>query len=265
MPRPAPDKNLGQHYLHSQKVIQSICDNFAQEAQAIIEIGPGPAVLTQALAAHEKPLFVVEMDKRFQPALEELIGPENVIMADALKINLESEILKRDFPKDHVWLVSNLPYYASAPLLIRFLQIEQIQLMTLMFQKEVAEKARPPEGQKNAMSSLMALTQTFFVVDTLCKVPPGAFHPPPQVDSQVLSFTRRESPEIPLKEFLGFEKFLRLLFSQRRKQVQKVLRSAYQPENISKALEGIEALPTARAETFNLNQVQLMYQLLKTP
>ncbi|MCR9206432.1 MAG: hypothetical protein NXH75_17755, partial [Halobacteriovoraceae bacterium] len=148
-------------------------------------------------------------------------------------------------------------------LLINFLQAPSIKFMTLMFQREVADKVCAIDTRKGkAMNSLMALSQTFFEVSILCKVPPGAFNPPPKVDSAVLSFVRKENPAIPIEEFRKFEKFLRNLFRFKRKQMGKVLKSNFPQDTIAKAMEEVGLQPTLRAEALNLEKIQQLYRSL---
>src|SRR5665647_728814 len=97
-----------------------------------------------------------------------------------------------------IWLVSNLPYNVSVPLTLSFLRIPEIKYMTLMYQKEVAEKILPKD-LRNSMGSLHVLNLTQFEISHVVNAPPGAFLPPPKVDSQVLQFKRREIPLIGLE------------------------------------------------------------------
>lgn len=255
------NKSLGQHFLADQSVVEKITQNFADQAKSIVEVGPGPGALTTKLALHSQPFFVIEKDRRFEPALNELLGEENVILKDALSVVLAHELSQRDLEKD-VWLVSNLPYNVGVPLLMNFVKTPQVRWMSLMFQKEVAQKVLNTASKKNSMGSLMALTQTYFDIRLLCQVPPGAFRPPPKVDSTVLSFTRKENPIFPLERLNEFETFLRTLFQFKRKQVTKNLKTRYQPEKIQAALKASGLLATARAETFELPQIHSLFSQL---
>ena len=136
--------------------------------------------------------------------------------------------------------------------------------MTLMFQKEVADKVFPFATTKNFMNSLLVLCQSYFECDLLAKVPPGAFAPPPKVDSAVISFTRRATPLVPLSEFKTLEKFLRQMFSQRRKQIGGVLKSYYLPEKIKESFDSIGLATTLRSEVFTLEQVLELYRKLRS-
>lgn len=264
---PLANKNLGQHFLRDQTIIQKICQDFSQDAEAILEIGPGPGILTEVLAGRAKekamPFFVVEKDDRFPPYLKHFISSEQITLTDALALDLSLFLKNKKIHEKKVWLVSNLPYNISTPLLVKFLKIFEIKFMTLMFQKEVADKVFPFSTTKNFMGSLHALTHVYFDCTLLLKVPPGAFVPPPKVDSAVLSMTRKKTPLISLEEFSDFEKFLRHLFSQKRKQLGGLLKSFFSEEIIQKSFKSLEIPLTIRAEALTLDQVISLYRTMK--
>jgi 16S rRNA (adenine1518-N6/adenine1519-N6)-dimethyltransferase len=260
LPLPTPDKSLGQHFLRDQKIINTICTNFKNTAEAILEIGPGPGILTEHLALIQLPFVVIEKDSRFPIYLEQFIKPEQITITDALTVNLSQFLIDKKLADKKIWLVSNLPYNVGSPLLINFLQTPEIKYMTLMFQKEVADKVFPFATSKNFMNSLLVLSQTYFECELLAKVPPGAFAPPPRVESAVLSMIRRETPLVPLNEFRKLEKFLRLVFGNKRKQLGGILKSAYSSEKIEKIFTGENILLTIRAEALALEQVITLYR-----
>lgn len=263
---PLANKALGQHFLVDQKIITKITSDFESEAGAILEIGPGPGILTESLSQKGKELHVIDKDERFPEYLNQFVKEKNIHITDALDWDLEGGFKdwgwKGDNPKS-VWLVSNLPYNVSTPLLINFLQAPSIKYMTLMFQREVADKVYAFDTREGkAMNSLMALSQTYFEVKVLCRVPPGAFSPPPKVDSAVLSFIRKENPVVPLEDFRKFEKFLRGLFQFKRKQMGKILKSHFPTEKIAEAMDEVGLEPTLRAEALNLEKIQQLYNSL---
>lgn len=261
---PSADKSLGQHFLRDQNIIQRICTDFKDEAEAIVEIGPGPGILTEHLALLGLPFHVIEMDTRFGIYLDQFISSSQVTMADALQIHLSAFFEEKGLTGKKIWLVSNLPYNVASPLLINFLQAPEIKFMTLMFQKEVADKVFPFATTKNFMSSLLVLSQSYFDCDLLVKVPPGAFAPPPKVDSAVLTMRRRETPLVPLAEFRTLEKFLRQLFSQKRKQLGGVLKSNYLPAKIQESFESLGIALTIRAEALTREQALDLYRKLRS-
>ncbi len=264
---PLANKSLGQHFLRDQNVIDKICTDFKTQAQAILEIGPGPGILTEFLAkranAEGLPFFVIEKDDRFPEYLNQFISNDQITMTDALAVHLSAFFKEKNIDQKKIWLVSNLPYNISTPLLVNFLQASEIKYMTLMFQKEVADKVFPFSTTKNFMGSLLALTQTYFDCALLCKVPPGAFNPPPKVDSAVLTMVRRETPLVPLSEFHALEKFLRLLFSQKRKQLGGLLKSSFPMPLLESSFNSLSIPLTIRAEALTLEQVIALYGMLK--
>lgn len=257
------NKNLGQHFLRDQKVIQTIANDFKDVADALIEVGPGPAVLTPLLAEHKLPFHVIERDERFPPLLEKHIPKENIHLTDAMEVHY-SQFINEHFPQaKNLWLVSNLPYNIGTPLTILFLRCPKIKFMTLMYQKEVAEKVYTyASGNINAANSLGALLLTYFDVKLLLKVAPGAFSPPPKVDSVVLSYTRKEDPKISFDKIDEFESFLRTLFAQKRKQMGNVLKARYRAEELAPAFESLQLTGQMRAETLTLEQVQKLFLYL---
>lgn len=260
---PKANKDLGQHYLRDRGIIERIVTDFKDEAQAIIEVGPGPATLTRDLAALGLPFYVIERDERFLPILAEFLAPEQIVHSDALQIDWSEFVSERaDLVGKKVWLVSNLPYNISAPLTLNFVKSGAIKYMSLMYQLEVGRKIAPVQGESNSMNSLMGLCQTYYDVSTLCKVAPGAFAPPPQVQSIVLSFNELDSPRFARSQWRSLEKFLRLAFSQKRKQLAGVLKSSYPLERVKSALAELDVPATVRAEALTLAQMHELYAKL---
>jgi 16S rRNA (adenine1518-N6/adenine1519-N6)-dimethyltransferase len=259
---PRANKVLGQHFLVDSEIIQKICNDWKDSAESIIEVGPGAGALTQTLSEIKKPFHIIEKDSRFTEVLSEWVDRKNMTIADALELDFKALIEKINFT-NNLWLVSNLPYNISVPLLMRFIKTPSIKWMTLMFQQEVGDKITPVFRKKNVMGSLMAICDNFFDVTIVSKVPTTSFAPPPRVESVVLSFTRKENPQVQLHDFDGFESFLRLLYSQKRKQVGTVLKEIYPEEAISKWDEDLKITKQLRAETFNTAQIQLLYSEVK--
>ena len=264
---PRADKSLGQHFLRDQNVIRKITSDFPGDIEAIVEIGPGPGILTEflALRATEEnlPFSVIEKDERFPEYLRQFISDDQILLTDALALNLTDYFIDRKVAGKKVWLVSNLPYNISTPLLINFIKAPDIQRMTLMFQKEVADKVLPFSTTKNFMGSLHALTMAYFDCELLLKVPPGAFAPPPKVDSAVLSMVRKNEPLVPLHEFNAYEKFLRTLFAQKRKQLGGLLKSSFPQPLIESTFSELNIPLTIRAEALTLDQVLSLYRKLQ--
>lgn len=260
MSKPKANKDLGQHYLRDQKVIQTICHDFDDVADVIVEVGPGPISLTKTLSTLDLPLYVIERDQRFEELLRSCVESEKIFFQDALKFDWENFIKDQKLESKKVWLVSNLPYNVSVPLLMSFMKVPQIQFMTLMFQKEVGDKTFLRQDVKNQMGSLVALCENYFKTKSLIKVPPGAFAPPPKVNSIVVRYERRERPTISLHEFEIFENFLRSLFQFKRKQLGGVLKKIFENQSIEEILNLMAISPQIRAESLTLEQVIALYK-----
>ncbi len=253
---PIANKSFGQHFLNSSTVISKITSPMPDGIDAIVEIGPGPAVLTPHLVKYHVPVFVIEMDERFVELLGPVVGADNIYRQDALEFDWKKFLTEKGFKS--IWLVSNLPYNVSVPLTLSFLRIPQITHMTLMYQKEVAQKI-VPNDPRNAMGSLHALCRSQFELKHVVYAPPGAFVPPPKVDSQVLGFKRKATPDIPLNKVDEFEKYLRLVFGQRRKQLGGILKNDWGVEAALERLAQAGLDPQVRAEALSYESVLKLF------
>ncbi|MFN3682588.1 MAG: 16S rRNA (adenine(1518)-N(6)/adenine(1519)-N(6))-dimethyltransferase RsmA [Fimbriimonadaceae bacterium] len=183
-------KGLGQHFLVSQSAIRGILGACA-EAAGVLEIGPGPGILTAGLAAPPRTVVAIELDPRLAETLTETAPRAEVLLADALQTDW-SEILER-LPRPRA-IVSNLPYYITAPLLQKTADAApRIDLAVLMMQREVARRVTAPAGDSER-GSLSVHLQGVFRIAKVLDVPPGAFLPPPKVASTVLRLVPREDP-----------------------------------------------------------------------
>ena len=258
MTTPKANKNLGQHFLNNQETIEKISNDFEGKYDAIIEVGPGPATITAPISKKGKPLFIIEKDKRFVEILEKLDYQE-IFFEDALEFDLNNQIFSKSEAIKNYWFVSNLPYNVGTPIMLKFLKHPEITYCTLMFQKEVAQKVYlglyPKKKQLKEMNSLHALVTNFFDVSLLKVVPPEEFSPPPKVDSAVISLVRKNSPRVSLEDWGPYEKFLRVLFQNRRKQMGKNLKGFISREQLT----DLGIAPKRRAETLSLDEVYKLY------
>src|SRR3989339_211601 len=221
------NKKLGQHFLNNKHVAEVMTKDFADVAEGIIEIGPGKGVLTKYLVQWQIPFHIIEKDDRMIEPLSEFLDYTQITCQDALKVDLPELIKTLGWEGKKIWVISNLPYNVSVLILLQLIKTDSIKYMTLMFQKEVAEKIFNFTNLKNPMSSLMGICLNYFDLKLLCKVHPGSFNPPPKVESAVISFKRFDHPEVALKEFDSLEQFLRRLFQFKRKQMGGILKKYY--------------------------------------
>jgi len=238
-----PKKGFGQHFLVQDSAIRAIVAAvLVSPASRILEIGPGPGVLTSPLLEGGKPLWAVELDPEAVAVLEQrFAGVENfhLIQGDAVQVAL---------PEGEPWAIAgNLPYNASTAILGRFL-VEPVtwERMVFMFQLEVAQKilGRPNTKEYGPLS---ILSQLCCRVTRILKLGPGAFRPAPKVDSAVLVFERLlDAPSIAMREPLLA--FLHRSFAHRRKTLANNWQGWLPPEKIQGLLASQGLAPAIRAE-----------------
>lgn len=201
-------KGLGQHFLCSGKVVEAIRLRFAG-FNGLLEIGPGPGVLTSALAESREKVIALEVDSRMRAALAESAPTADVRFVDALSADLGAVLEDLPTPRG---VVSNLPYYITGPLLTRIAECSRHwDKAVLMMQKEVAERILAEPGNSDR-GSLSVYLQSQFAIAKVILVPPGAFLPPPKVESMVLEFVPLRVEHSP-----RFYEFVRAGFKQPRK------------------------------------------------
>lgn len=258
---PTANKELGQHFLISEKVIDAITTDFIEKCDVIVEVGPGPAILSKKLSQHKKPYYVIEKDSRFLSQLETVVDKENIFIEDALNFNWQNFVNTYSLNNKDIWLVSNLPYNVGTVLFTNFLSIKEIKYMSLMFQKEVGDKTYFRQG-KNQMNGLLFQSLNYFDSNKLIKVSPGCFSPPPKVESVVVSYKRKSLPDISIDEYKILNTFTRALFSMKRKQIGTVLKRFYDKAKLDMVFSTTQIDPRTRAETLSYDQVLTIYKNL---
>jgi len=244
-----PDKNLGQHFLHERGIIERIVSAIApQQAEPIIEIGPGTGVLTKALLQAGASVTAIEIDDRCWPVLEDLSAQHNnrltVVKGDAL------QALGHSVPVAGLKVVGNLPYNVGTEIVARLVTMSPPPAeMTFMLQKEVVQRicAVPDTsdwGRLGVLCDLYANRQDLF------DVAPGAFTPPPKVMSSVVRLTPLPSLRVAVNP-AQLDKLLRLVFTQRRKMLRGILKGHITEETML----ALGITPTHRAEVLTTAQL----------
>jgi 16S rRNA (adenine1518-N6/adenine1519-N6)-dimethyltransferase len=246
-------KGLGQHFLLDPSINARIASQAGDvKGRAVLEIGPGPGGLTRALLnVGAAPLIAIEKDTRFLPMLTPLIawsrGRLQIVEEDALDVD-EANLLAAAHAQLPATIVSNLPYNVATPLLVKWLKADTNWRgeMILMFQKEVAQRivAKPRD---NAYGRLSVLAQAVCDTEIVMTLPPGAFAPPPKVDSAVVRLTTLPQPYTRLD---ALERVTAAAFGQRRKMLRASLRKLT-PE-VETRLIACGVAPTARAEELSV-------------
>lgn len=249
-------KRFGQHFLHDPHIIQSIVAAIApRQTDTLIEIGPGLGALTFPLLEHIEQLHVVEIDRDIIARLRERNDPRLIIHAiDALKFD-PSQVDKR--PRS-LRIVGNLPYNISTPLVFHLLEsAELIRDMHFMLQKEVVDRMSASPNSKS-YGRLSVMVQYHCQVENLFKVPPGAFNPPPKVDSAIIRLTPWQDKPFVASDEKALSMLVNQAFMQRRKTLRNTLKKQLSVEQIEQA--GVD--PAQRAENLNVADfVRLSHQL----
>jgi 16S rRNA (adenine1518-N6/adenine1519-N6)-dimethyltransferase len=254
--------SLGQHFLLDGNLTARIVRAAGDlSGRNVIEIGPGPGGLTRALLASDAArVIAIELDRRAVAAMTELAeassaarnsGRLTVIEADAMQVDLPELVPK---PRQ---IVANLPYNVASPLLVRWLrQASEFEQMTLMFQREVAERIVAAPGTA-AYGRLSVLAGWICETHIALRLPPAAFVPPPKVWSAVVVFRPLSvQPEPAL--FAMMERLTAAAFGQRR----KMLRGALRPLGGEALLARAEIAPERRAETLSVAEFDRLARLL---
>ncbi len=244
-------KAFGQHFLLDLNITRKIARLAGPlEGRTVIEVGPGPGGLTRALLEAGARVVAVEKDPRFVPLLEELReasdGALTIVQADALKVD-EAALAKSVGEGGEGLIVANLPYNVGTPLLIKWLTGPwRPTSMSLMFQKEVADRIAAPVGA-DAYGRLGVISQAICRCRVVMDLPAKAFTPPPKVASAVVRLDPLETPpSAPV--ITALEKVTAAAFGQRRKMLRSSLKQLGGAALCEKA--GID--PDARAETIDV-------------
>jgi 16S rRNA (adenine1518-N6/adenine1519-N6)-dimethyltransferase len=246
----SPVKTLGQNFLHDSNLARWIVDQAKLTPNDYVaEIGPGLGALTEIALAKGARLLAIEKDKRLASFLRERFQgkPIEIVHGDALEF--DTRVL---YAQPQVKLLGNLPYYISSQLLIRFLKYPSpISLWLFMLQKELARRM----GAAPATSDYGALTlqiQLHYHVEYLRTIPATVFLPKPDVDSAIVRIVPRSEHELLSCNQAVFQTLVRRGFSQRRKQLRKLLRE--EAPNWETIVAELGINPHARAEELSLTQ-----------
>lgn len=238
-----PKKSLGQHFLHERAYIDRIVQAVdPQPGDRLVEIGPGQGAITLPLLRRHGALTVIEFDRdllRPLAAMAEGLGELSIVHCDVLEVDFTA--LAGGAP---IRLVGNLPYNISSPILFHVLEhAAVIRDMVFMLQKEVVDRMAAAPGSK-VYGRLSVMLQTYCRVAPLFTVPPGAFRPPPKVDSAVVRLVPRPAAEIGIHDPARFAGLVRAAFGQRRKTLRNALAGVCDAAHFAAA--GLD--PQARAE-----------------
>lgn len=241
-------KHLGQNFLFDPSILRRIISvAHLSPADTVVEIGPGHGRLTALLAERAARVIAIELDEDLYKRLTgSLSGHENVevVLGDALRYPYET--------LGEFKVVANIPYYITTPVIFKLIEYKkQLESMTLMVQREVAQRIVAAPGNKDyGVLSIMVQYQGKPRLEFI--VPRGAFRPVPKVDSAVLHIELYKEPLVPVKNEKFFSRVVKAAFSQRRKMLLNSLKSVTAEAKEKLISAGIE--PTRRPETLSIGE-----------
>lgn len=259
--------SLGQNFILDEGFLNHLLDLAdIRETDNVLEIGPGPGLMTLLLAKRAKRVLSVEIDERLQPVLADVLegqGNVELIFADAMKADLGR--LVREKLGERYRVVANLPYYITADLIQKMILTEPIpESICVMVQKEAAERLMSRVGMKN-WCAFAATAQYFGACEVLDEVPPELFSPPPHVDSCFVRISMFEKRMLPKEEEADFLKLVRCCFAMRRKTLANNLKAVY-GLNQAQATAYIEEAGLAaqvRGEALTLDEIAALSSILR--
>ena len=212
-------KRFGQNFLIDTNIIDKIIDGATiTKEDTILEIGPGIGSLTQMMAEAAGKVIAVEIDKKLIPVLEDTLGDYDnirIINEDILKLDINQVL--REEGINSIKVVANLPYYITTPIIMGLLERDlPIESITVMIQKEVAERMDAEPGTKS-YGSLTLACKYYAATEMVTLVPPGCFIPKPKVGSAVIKLTKLSDPSVKTSNEGLMFKLIKGAFAQRRK------------------------------------------------
>lgn len=259
--RPPVLKKYGQHFLSDHRILEGIVDALAPTAtDTVVEIGPGRGSLTDILVERSGRLIAVEIDRALTEDLQRKYTDRanvEIVQGDVLETDLHA-LAGADF-----LLIGNVPYYITTPIVFKALDTPIPRRSVFLVQREVAERMAAKENTESygALSvNVAAVANTELVMS----VPASAFKPPPKVESSVIRLTPRAAPLVGADKLVGFRVFVQAAFGQRRKQMQRALRTIRGMSSVEAGavLERAGIDPAARPEVISPERFAALYQLL---
>jgi 16S rRNA (adenine1518-N6/adenine1519-N6)-dimethyltransferase len=216
-------KGIGQHFLVDRSALAAIVAAAELSAEDdVLEIGPGPGVLTAALAGRARSVTAVELDERMVAVLRDTVGDRDnvrIVRADALEVDLY-----RVGERAPTRIVANLPYQITSPLLMRFLEdARRPPLIVVLVQEEVARRIVAGPGDAKERGFLSVFVQSFASPTLVRRVPARSFRPPPKVDSAIVALRTHTAPAFAPLDQHRFIALVSDAFRHRRKQLRSAL------------------------------------------
>lgn len=253
-------KSLGQNFLTDKSVCAKMACLSADGDTGVLEIGPGAGILTKELSARAKKVVSLEIDNTLLPVLSKTLGGADnvkIIFNDILKTDV-ANLIKSEFSDcKRVTVCANLPYYITSKIIMYLLKSgTRIESLTVMVQKEVAERICAPVGSRKA-GLFTAQVCYYASPELLFCVPAGSFVPSPKVDSAVIKLSVRKTPPVSVKNEEFFFNLLGACFAQRRKTLVNSVSSVMGADKqiLEKALLNSGLDRSVRGEALSMQQL----------
>ena len=252
-------KSKGQNFLNQRWVPEQIVRGSEIDKNCgVIEIGPGFGPLTQELCKAAGKVVALELDTTLKPVLAETVGEFDnleIIFTDAMKADLPA-LVEEKFPGLRPAACANLPYYITSPVLTKLLESKCFSSVTVMVQKEVAQRICAKAGAGD-YSSFTVLCNYYAEPELLFDVPAHCFIPQPKVTSAVVRLKIRKEPPAEILDETMFFRTVRGAFALRRKTLLNCLTAAFgefRKEELTAIMESVGLAPSVRGETLDISQ-----------
>lgn len=243
-------KSLGQNFLKDKNIIEKIANSInPTKDDLIIEIGPGAGALTKELVKKESDVICFEIDTRLKDILERINNNKlTIIFKDFLVVNINDYIDQNKYK--NLYFVGNLPYYITTAIINKIVKESNPYEITIMVQKEVADRFNAKPGTKD-YGSISVFLQYNFDIEKVYNVSKTCFEPVPKVDSSVIKFKRNK--KIIANDEEKFYKLVKDSFTQKRKNLRNNLKG-YDLNKIESILQNHNKDLTARAEQLSIEE-----------
>lgn len=262
------NKSLGQNFLIDKTVLDSAINaSGIDKSYGVIEVGAGIGTLTAELSKHAGKVVSIELDRQIAEYLKgAFVAYENVkiIQGDALKLNLK-KIIDEHMCGMPTVVIANLPYYITTPLIMKFLEEDlPLESVTVMIQKEVADRIVSPAGKKE-YGAISAAVQYYSTPEIIRLVPPESFMPPPKVTSAVINLDIKNHQKPFVSDEKAMFRVIKAAFAQRRKTLVNALCSGLSlpKETVTKVVCDVTGSEKIRGEQLDLRQFIQISEKLK--
>jgi len=250
-------KKFGQNFISDPNLLNKIVSSAdIMPDDIVVEIGPGAATLTYALAQKAKHVLAIEIDQDLVPVIEEtmlLQSNYTLILGDALKMDLDALVAEKFGEATRYKVVANLPYYITTPLVMHLLEAcTKIDKIVVMVQKEVADRLEASPNCKDYGSVTVAVNY-YGKIERCFNVPRQMFTPRPEVDSAVIAITPWIEKPFSAKDGAFLRSVIKAAFGQRRKTLNNALKPlGFSADIVMNALDACHIDPKRRGETLSL-------------